>query len=88
MIKRHAFSFSGWIITLLFALAWRHNVKERRKTEKEVNHEELIKGDERIILILKFCFRRTTKNNKNKSEKTIFRNRVIQRLRAERRHLH
>ena len=88
MIKRHAFSFSGWIVTLLFALAWRHNIKERRETEKEVNHEELIKGDERIIQILKFCFRKTAEINKNKTEKTIFRNRVIQRLRAGRRHLH
>ena len=47
MIKRHAFSFSGWIVTLLFALAWRHNIKVNRESQKEVNDEELIQGDEK-----------------------------------------
>lgn len=46
MIKRHAFSFSGWIVTLLFALAWRHNLKDKKEYEKEVYQEELRKGNE------------------------------------------
>ena len=47
MIKRHAFSFSGWIVTLLFALAWRHNLKDKKEYEKEAHQEELRKGNEK-----------------------------------------
>ena len=46
MIKRHAFSFSGWIVTLLFALAWRHNIKQRNDTENaEIDTEDILSGE-------------------------------------------